>query len=162
MASARESRRSPFGQTPAQAAAESGRRFRAVGFLRRFSVVTLVMSCMACTVAGDLGLDTVPPSSPQNPQFHAGIGFGAPDMVYSGEVVNGALCVRVDTGGGNVVSLRWPSDSVAKRNPLRVESPSGQVLARIGDHLTGQGGGSELAEPGCHAGATSTFLIEQF
>ena len=156
------SRTPPFRRTFGQAAAGTKRRFTVVGLLRRFSVVTIVMSCIACTVTGELGLDTAPPSSTQNPQSHVGIGFGSTDMVYAGEVVEDALCIWVDTGGGNLVSLRWPAGSVAKRNPLRVESPSGQVLARVGDHLTGQGGGSELAEPGCHAGAMSAFLSEEF
>lgn len=111
----------------------------------------------ACTGPTNLDLDT----SADRSQFTIGIGFGSPELVYSGEIVGNRLCIWVDLGDGSSVSLRWPNGAVAHRDPLRVESASGRVLAKVGDHLTGQEGGTEVDERGCHPGAASTFLIAE-
>lgn len=121
-------------------------------------IAGLLLAGSACS-SPELGLDTAPAGPEASSSFE--IGFGAPEMTYAGEVRDGKLCIWVDTGAGNLVAVRWPAGSVAKRDPLRVEDSSGKTLARVGDHLTGQEGGTSLEKPGCHPGSTSTFLLSE-
>jgi hypothetical protein len=73
-------------------------------------------------------------------------------------------CPFIETGSGKVTPV-WPQGYTAARvgnGDIVVSDPSGQVVARIGDHVRFGGGEVPVdGKPPCLDGADQAFVINQ-
>lgn len=111
----------------------------------------LGISMTGCTSSADtLGLDTSTAGSARSAALNA----AGP---LQGEVIHGRACFWVTTDSGAEVALVWPPGSVARENPLRVESSTGELVAESGTSTSSLSGNPDEGA-GCRPGSTR-FIV---
>jgi hypothetical protein len=82
-------------------------------------------------------------------------------MLEGGEAGPDRWCLWLRSATGHRVPVIWPAGFRARLDPLEVLNPSGQAVARAGEHLV-LGGGFRAVDPAdpCSLGQDQAFYVQ--